>query len=430
MHLTVTFVESDVVLAVQVSSDMTVADLRVYALTEAGFNSEVTASLYHNNKPLDDRSSLAGAGLQEDDMVLLSATSGNNNLSSAAGSTRREVPNSNSAGSESFRNNNSNAGSSVNGPANDYENTLSMQIEAARKQILYDPQLFDQLSKQSPELAEALHDPDNFQKAYRKLQQQQLKVKAENEEIDRNFQLAMEEMPEAFATVTMLFANIEVNGVPVKAFIDSGAQTTIMSPECAEKCHLSHLIDKRHRGMAYGVGQATILGRIHMAPIKIGSSYFACSMTVIEGTNMEFLLGLDMLKHHQTIIDLKHNKLIMGEEELPFLTENEIPKNLVGPPATGPAMMSQSNKGASRGATNNSSSSADPRTNQSNNGGSSAHEPSVGSGSSASTKSETQYDQTIVSNLMSLGFTKPQVLRALTKSGGNADAAASLLFGG
>lgn len=415
MHLTVTFVESDVVLAVQVSSDMTVADLRVYTLTEAGFNSEIPASLYYNNKQLNDSLSLAEAGLHDDDMVLLSATSSSNNLSSAAGSAGNGVPQTNSTRSS---------------PVNDHENTLSMQIEAARKQILYDPQLFDQLSKQSPELAEALHDPDNFQKAYRKLQQQQLKVKSENEEIDRNFQLAMEEMPEAFATVTMLFADIEVNGVRVKAFVDSGAQTTIMSPECAEKCHLSHLIDKRHRGMAYGVGQAAILGRIHMAPIKIGSSFFACSMTVIEGTNMEFLLGLDMLKHHQTIIDLKHNKLIMGEEELPFLTENEIPKNLVGPPPAAPPMVSQPSKGTPSGTpggipSGTGNNAVDPKSIPNGSTG-----PSASAGPSGSSKSETQYDPTIVSNLMSLGFTKPQVVRALAKSGGNADAAASLLFGG
>jgi len=88
--------------------------------------------------------------------------------------------------------------------------------------------------------------------------------------IQENYIMAQEYLPETFSQVHMLFINIEINKNKVVALVDTGAQTTIICESLAKKCGVFNLCDTRFSGIAKGVGTSKILGVIHAAQMKIG----------------------------------------------------------------------------------------------------------------------------------------------------------------
>jgi DNA damage-inducible protein 1 len=163
--------------------------------------------------------------------------------------------------------------------------------------------------------------------------------KAQGEIMSQYYQV-MNEYPESMGRVLMLYISCKVNGHDIQAFVDSGAQSTIMSKNKAIECGILHLVDKRFEGVAVGVGTGKILGRIHLVSLQIGPSHFPCTVTVMDdgglgSKDMDFLLGLDMLKRHLCHIDLEHHcvkfQLAPGKYyEAPFLHEKDLDESKGG----------------------------------------------------------------------------------------------------
>lgn len=239
----------------------------------------------------------------------------------------------------------------------------------------------------------------------------------------------------------MLYVNVEVNGHKVKAFVDSGAQATIMSPSCAEQCGIMRLVDTRFAGVARGVGTANIIGRVHSAQIKIGQLHLPCSFTVMEGKSMDLLLGLDMLKRYQATIDLAKDKLIVQGEEIPFLGEADIPKEEDGntnePTIPGPA---GTTIGQQSGAVHDapepgqqpaqaSAPAAAPVPAPSQVGASSSSAaPTAGTASAQPQAPKANVSPQNIDMLVGMGATREQAIQALQAAEDNVDVAASLIF--
>ena len=68
----------------------------------------------------------------------------------------------------------------------------------------------------------------------------------------------------------MLRVECKVGNSRLDAFVDTGAQVTVMSLECAQRCGLMSLVDRRFTGNAKGVGSTRIVGRIDGIELILG----------------------------------------------------------------------------------------------------------------------------------------------------------------
>ena len=451
---------------VEVSDDTDIADLVALLELDCQFDAGQN-DLYHQTSILDvkrdSQRSVQEVGLRDNDLLLI---------------RHKFVP------SDRF----------VTG-AGDAQN---MQAELFRQELLHNDRLRQQFAAQVPGLQQALQDPGTFaqhfgpaaagmrgaftgpgydnnpqlqppqtnpfgisQEEYRNLMahpdtpenKKRLSELEDQQIIDEQLRNAYEYTPEVFTTVTMLYINLEINGTPVKAFVDTGAQMTIMSTRLAEKTGLTKLIDKRFIGEARGVGVGKIIGRIHQALVKIETQFIPSSFVVLD-TQIDLLIGLDMLKRHQACVDLRRNVLKIADIETQFLGEADIPKefdsrdNSTGGTGIGPGPGQQPNEsgnlssiplpqftgsiplGPSNPIQKRSTSSMgfQPRLPGAAAAAAAAARNSSSSSSPVDNHSFRTYPENVVKQLMDLGFSRTEVIKALDLTGGNADYAASLLF--
>ncbi|GJX98654.1 protein DNA-damage inducible 1 [Tanacetum coccineum] len=392
------------ILTLEVDPDESVENLKALLEIEQSQVPLQQQQLLYNGKEMRNAETLSGLGVTDGDLVMM------------VSSSRNEV-----TSNEITLNPD---GSAIN-PA------------AFQQQVRNNSNMMAQLFQSDPELAQVIlgNDLNKLQDILRVRHRQRSEHNRQKEEemallyadpfdveaqkkieaairqkgIDENWAAALEHNPEAFAKVVMLYVDMEVNGVPLKLAVKEFCGKSLFHGVDGQR--LLRLLDQRYKGIAQGVGQTEILGRIHVAPIKIGTIFYPCSFLVLDSPNMEFLFGLDMLRKHQCIIDLKDNVLRVGggEVAVPFLQEKDIPNRFLDEEGQ--------LKEASSSGPQGTSGSTPPYSGQSSG--------PVGGGTTQGADFEAK-----ITKLIELGFSRDAVIQALKFFDGNEEQAAGYLFGG
>lgn len=438
MKITILNETSGDTISVDLPGSLSLEDFQVYLEAETTVSPE-NQILLKDGSPIDlgqtgSGKTIESLNLLENDLVILQDKSAVA-TASASGSSSGPL-----AGPSSSSNN----------ASSDPEDT---KIEEMRNHIINNPQMNAQFQQQNPGLHALLHQPAKFKEAlkqsiqqfnasggYNSHQQEELRRLQEDpddpnnqarileliqqEQIEENFRLAYEISPESFTSVNMLYINIVINGQTVQAFVDSGAQVTLMSPKLAERLGLSRLIDKRYIGEVRGVGSSMTKGKIHSVPISIGESDIAipCAFTVLD-TAHDILFGLDMLRRHKCVIDLERDVLVVGGNiETKFLHELVVQHE--GLAAAGNVL-----GGGAPGKVLGGGNVSEQVSSGSNKLGSSSSTPSSGSQSGqAAINRQSKFKKEDIDTLVNIGFPRDQAIQALEACQGNVEMAAAMLF--
>ncbi|KAF8760084.1 Aspartyl protease [Rhizoctonia solani] len=300
--------------------------------------------------------------------------------------------------------------------------------------IQNDPQRFGELLRthrerqrdaelaQQREIAALNSDPYNVDT------QRRIEEAIRQQAVLENMEHAMEYSPSSLAGIP-----VEVNGVKVKAFVDSGAQQTI-TPSVQNSAAFCW--------DCQGSGYGEDLGRVHSAQLKLADLHLPCAFTIMEGRDVDLLFGLDMLKAHQACIDLEKNVLRIQGREVKFLSEHELPDkarhdtsaDLEGSksqtpststpaPGTQPASSSATPAPAQRFPGSGSTLGSAPASNPTPNPG-----PPRPSSRQQPPAAQASFPEDQILTLQGFGATREQAIQLLQAAGGNLDVAAALLF--
>eukprot|EP00792_Barthelona_sp_PAP020_P001732 TRINITY_DN1278_c0_g1_i1.p1 TRINITY_DN1278_c0_g1~~TRINITY_DN1278_c0_g1_i1.p1 ORF type:complete len:367 (+),score=105.27 TRINITY_DN1278_c0_g1_i1:52-1101(+) len=209
-----------------------------------------------------------------------------------------------------------------NGRMKDISRENASVFEYVKEFVLNNPKALTELEQRNPILVQSLLSNDRDR--YNSLMNQHKHNSSNGKQIAQNNRMnriiaerqrAAEMYPESFTgPVSLLFVPCRFNGVDFNAFIDTGAQTSILSQKTAEKLGLMDLVDPMFGSLVKGVGNGVVIGRVHSVAIEFNSIegqkyFFTHWFSILGGEDDLILLGMDFLRRFGVNLNLANRTM-------------------------------------------------------------------------------------------------------------------------
>lgn len=105
-----------------------------------------------------------------------------------------------------------------------------------------------------------------------------------------------------------------IGNISIEMLIDTGAQTSVLSMPIVRQLGLMNRLDRRYMGVAAGVGQARISGKISnvICAFGVGHVEFPMDFIVLDINHSLVILGLDQMRKYKCLVDMEREKLVFG----------------------------------------------------------------------------------------------------------------------
>jgi len=183
------------------------------------------------------------------------------------------------------------------------ENQYSEQYSCVNNMSLDDQIIINELLNEDINNTDIINTPDIIQN------------NSINQLHQASYEMALNIIPEMLVPINMIILNGEINDIPIKILLDTGASSSIIFNSTIERLNFSDLIDTEEKSELQGIGKEMSLGRLWFVELKLDNNIYPISLIVSNNNinNFDMILGINFLQSYKAQIDFKHRCLTLND---------------------------------------------------------------------------------------------------------------------
>lgn len=130
------------------------------------------------------------------------------------------------------------------------------------------------------------------------------------------YEMALNTIPEMLVPINMIILNGELNDLPVKILLDTGASSSVIFNNSIDRLSLNELIDTEQSSELRGIGTEKSLGQIWYIELKLDGNIYPISLIASTNqiTDFDMILGINFLQSYDAVLNFKDRTLILNSK--------------------------------------------------------------------------------------------------------------------